>query len=55
MKYLSPLLPFIAGWLLLMFTASFGELALINGAVQMVLFALVVCLPALENRTYVIR
>lgn len=46
MKYLSPLLPFIAGWMLLMFTANFGELALINGAVQMVLFALVVCLPA---------
>ena len=45
MKYISPLLPFIAGWLLLLLTASFAEISLINGLLQLLLFALVVCLP----------
>lgn len=45
MKYLNPLLPFIAGWALLLFSASFMEVSLINGLLQLLLFALVVCLP----------
>jgi len=45
MKYLTPLLPFIAGWILLMFSASFLEISIINGVLQLLLFALVVCLP----------
>ncbi|REL26553.1 DUF1295 domain-containing protein [Thalassotalea euphylliae] len=46
MKYFTPLLPFFAGWMLLMNTISFSQIALINGALQMLLFALVVCIPA---------
>ena len=46
MKYFAPLVPFFGGWLLLMNTTSFSQMALINGALQMLLFALVVCIPA---------
>ena len=45
MKYFSPLFLFIAGWALLLFSASFGVISLINGLLQLLLFALVVCLP----------
>jgi len=45
MKYLNPLWPFIAGWALLLCTTSFMEISLINGLLQLLLFALVVCLP----------
>lgn len=45
MKYFSPLLPFLLGWMLLIFSQSFRELSIINGALQLLLFALVVCLP----------
>lgn len=45
MKYFSPLIPFLAGWALLLITMSFAEISLINGLLQLLLFALVVCLP----------
>ena len=51
MKYFSPLFPFIAGWLLLLASESFSALSLVNGFLQLVLFAFVVCLPiALTGR-----
>ena len=43
--YFTPLLPFIAGWLLLLVTEQFFALSLVNGVAQLVLFAFVVCLP----------
>ncbi|MEM7138410.1 MAG: DUF1295 domain-containing protein [Myxococcota bacterium] len=45
MKYFSPLLPFIAGWGLLLVSETFFGVALVNGLAQLVLFALVVNLP----------
>ncbi len=46
MKYFSPLIPFIVGWLLLLVTAPFTQMSLVNGILQLVLFTLVVCIPA---------
>ena len=46
MKYFTPLLPFIAGWALLMFSTSFGDISLLNGILQLLLFTAVVCIPA---------
>lgn len=46
MKYFSPLLPFIAGWVLLLATPAFTQISLANGLLQLVLFTLVVCIPA---------
>ena len=43
--YLIPLLPFITGWLLLLITEQFFVLSLVNGVAQLILFAIVVCLP----------
>ena len=45
MKYFKSLLPFIAGWVLLLFTDTFAAIGLYNGLLQLVLFSLVVCLP----------
>jgi steroid 5-alpha reductase family enzyme len=45
MKYFSPLAPFIIGWALLLVSNSFTGIALTNGVLQLVLFALVVCIP----------
>lgn len=45
MKYFSPLIPFAAGWALLLMTSSLAAVSLINGVLQLLLFALVVCLP----------
>ena len=45
MKYFTLLLPFVAGWLLLLVTEQFFALSLANGVAQLVLFAFVVCLP----------
>ena len=45
MKYFTPLLPFLAGWGLLLATTNLGTISLVNGVLQLVLFALVVCLP----------
>ncbi len=44
MKYFPPLIPFVAAWVLLM-CSSFSAISAINGVLQMLLFALVVCLP----------
>ena len=44
--YFIPLLPFIAGWLLLLITEQFLGLSLVNGVSQLVLFTFIVCLPA---------
>ena len=43
--YFTPLIPFVVGWLLLLFTEQFFALSLVNGVAQLVLFAFVVCLP----------
>ena len=45
MKYFSPLLPFILGWGLLLFSENLTSISFTNGALQLLLFALVVCLP----------
>tara|TARA_B100001175_G_scaffold310299_1_gene313146 strand:- start:887 stop:1819 length:933 start_codon:yes stop_codon:yes gene_type:complete len=45
MKYFFPLLPFLLGWVLLLYTETFASISLINGLSQLLLFALVVCLP----------
>jgi len=43
--YFTPLLSFVSGWLLLLFTEQFFALSLVNGVAQLVLFAFVVCVP----------
>lgn len=51
MKYFSPLLPFLMGWLLLLLSDTFAVLSLTNGVLQLLLFTLVVSLPiALTGR-----
>ena len=45
MKYFSPLIPFAAGWVVLLTTNSLASISFINGVLQILLFALVVCLP----------
>lgn len=45
MNYFSPLLPFIAGWGLLLLTTSLSSIAMTNGLLQLLLFTLVVCIP----------
>ncbi|MEL6867648.1 MAG: DUF1295 domain-containing protein [Bacteroidota bacterium] len=45
MKYLKPLFIFILGFLLLLLSSSFRQIAAINGFSQLFLFALVVCWP----------
>jgi len=45
MKYFSPLYIFLAGWALLMSTDALVSISLTNGLLQLLLFALVVCLP----------
>ena len=45
MSYLRPLIPFFAGWVLLLCTDTLSSIALVNGVAQLVLFALVVNLP----------
>lgn len=46
MKYFSPLIPFLFGWLLLLFIPSLFKLALINGLGQIILFVFVASIPA---------
>ena len=46
MHYFKPLLPFVAGWILLFFTTDLGLMALVNGVLQLLLFTFVVCIPA---------
>ena len=51
MRYMSPLFPFVFGWLLLMLSSELFFLGLTNGLLQLLLFALVVCIPtALTGR-----
>jgi steroid 5-alpha reductase family enzyme len=45
MQFVTPLAPFVAGWVLLFFTADLGRLGLVNSIGQLVLFAFAVCLP----------
>ncbi|MFT7129621.1 MAG: steroid 5-alpha reductase family enzyme [Gammaproteobacteria bacterium] len=45
MKYFTSLIPFVAGWALLLLTDSFASIGLINGILQIILFTLVVCIP----------
>ena len=45
MKYLTPLVPFLLGWGVLLASATLAEQSLINGVSQLVLFGLVVCWP----------
>ncbi|QIZ77283.1 DUF1295 domain-containing protein [Ferrimonas lipolytica] len=45
MKYITPLLPFLGGWLVLMLSNNFAAISAINGVLQLLLFALVVCWP----------
>ena len=44
-RKLKQLLPFLAGWALLLMSASFSQIAAVNGFLQLLLFALVVCIP----------
>lgn len=46
MKYFSPLIPFVIGWILMMLIPDFSRLALLNGLGQLLLFVLVACIPA---------
>jgi len=55
MNYFRPLYPFLFGWALILNSPTFSDLGLINGLGQLVLFALVVCLPIwrTERMSYV--
>jgi len=45
MKYFYPLIPFVAGWAMLLLTDTFALIGLTNGFLQLVLFTAVVCIP----------
>lgn len=45
MKTIEPLLPFLAGWALLLASVNFRAFGALNGVLQALLFALVVCIP----------
>jgi len=45
MKYFRPLYPFLLGWAVILYTSTFSSIGLVNGLGQLLLFALVVCLP----------
>ena len=45
MKYFSPLIPFILGWGLLLSSENLTSISFTNGALQLLLFVFVVCLP----------
>ena len=45
-NYFAPLLPFVLGWGLLLLIRDYFAISLVNGVLQLVLFAFVVCLPA---------
>jgi steroid 5-alpha reductase family enzyme len=46
MHYLTPWIPFLAGWAVLLATRELHDVALVNGLAQALLFAGVVCIPA---------
>ena len=45
MKYFSPLIPVILGWVLLLLSENLTSISFTNGALQLLLFVFVVCLP----------
>ena len=45
MSYMRPLLPFLCGWILILSSSTFSVIGLVNGLLQLLLFAFVVCLP----------
>lgn len=45
LNYFRPLYPYLVGWALLLASNSFSHIGLVNGFSQLLLFALVVCLP----------
>ncbi len=45
MKYFQQTLQYLGVWILLIVSYSFGSMSFINGVLQLLLFALVVCLP----------
>lgn len=45
MNYLTPLIPFLAGWIVLLLSPTLSWVALVNGIAQLVLFFFVVNLP----------
>ena len=45
MKYFAPLIPFILGWGLLLSSENLTSISFTNGALQLLLFVFVVCLP----------
>jgi steroid 5-alpha reductase family enzyme len=45
MNYLTPLSPFLAGWIVLLLSPTLSSIALVNGIAQLVLFFFVVNLP----------
>jgi steroid 5-alpha reductase family enzyme len=45
MSYMRPLLPFLCGWILILSSSTFSAIGLVNGLLQLLLFAFVVCLP----------
>ena len=45
MNYFRPLYPFILGLILILSTATFSTIAMINSLLQAILFLLVVCIP----------
>ena len=42
MKYLTPVFPFLAGWILLLLSHTLSTIALVNGVAQLLLFFFVV-------------
>jgi steroid 5-alpha reductase family enzyme len=54
-KKLQQLAPFVAGWALLLASASYSQIAAVNGFLQVLLFVFVVCIPAwrTERMSYV--
>ena len=46
MKKFGKLVPYIAGWALLIASSNFRTIGILNGLAQILLFTLVVCIPA---------
>jgi steroid 5-alpha reductase family enzyme len=45
LNYFRPLYPFLFGWAVILASSSFAVIGVVNGIAQLLLFALVVCLP----------
>lgn len=50
MQKLRQLVPFVAAWILLLVSTSYSQIAAVNGVLQLLLFALVVCIPTWRTR-----